>query len=597
MNLLSALRSVHLFSKKEKLRPLTTPWGESLDTEHVLDAYPRPQMRRSHYINLNGYWHYAITKTRRRPDKFDGKILVPFSPEAPLSGVSRQLQPKEVLIYERSLPLNAVPSDSQRCILHFGAVDQFASVVINGQPICSHIGGYFPFSADITDYLRDGQNLLTVYVEDRSDTSYHSTGKQKLKRGGMFYTAQSGIWQTVWMEMVPSIYIQELHITPQYEKETVHVSVRLNRPLYTVHGDNAVFCHVIDANGDIVSKGICTNHSDSLCEYSCYCDVNQMQSWSPENPYLYQLRVCAGEDQVTGYFAMRTFTIEPDDAGHPRFCLNHEPLFLNGVLDQGYWPDGLYTAPSDEALIFDIQTMKDLGFNMLRKHVKIESARWYYHCDRLGMIVWQDMVNGGGYSAPFMTWIPAVLPSFKTHFSDKCYALFCRKNVHGREEFIQECKDAVAALKCFPCISTWVIFNEGWGQFDSKELTTMFRELDDTRLIDAASGWFDRRQGDFKSEHNYFDKQFVLPSKRAFVISEYGGYTCRIEDHVSTSSVYGYKVFLSQEAFRKGYEKLIADEIQPLIEKGLCGAVYTQVSDIEDEVNGLLTYDRKVCKL
>ena len=597
MNLLSALRSVRLFSKKEKLQPLMTPWGETLDPEHVLEEYPRPQMRRSEYLNLNGYWNYAIRADRRHPDTFDGKILVPFSPEAPLSGVNRQLKPREMLIYERTLPPEAVPSDGHRCILHFGAVDQFARVTVNGQPVCSHIGGYLPFSADITEYLQDVRNLLTVYVEDRSDTSYHSVGKQKLKHGGMFYTAQSGIWQTVWIELVPSVYVQELHIEPLYDKETVQVQVRLNRPLPTGHGEDAVFCHVLDADGLIVSKGICTNSSDSLCDYSCYCDVDRMQSWTPERPYLYQLRVCAGEDEVTGYFAMRTFTIEDDADGHPRFCLNHEPLFLNGVLDQGYWPDGLYTAPSDKALVFDIQTMKELGFNMMRKHVKIEAARWYYHCDRLGMIVWQDMVNGGGYRAPFMTWLPAVLPSFKIHFTDKCYALLCRKNVRGREEFIQECRDSVAALKAFPCISTWVIFNEGWGQFDSKKLTCLFRELDSSRLIDSASGWFDRRQGDFKSEHNYFDRQFIIPDKRAYVISEYGGYTCQIKEHVATASVYGYKVFPSADSFREGYERLMEDEITPLIEKGLCGAVYTQVSDIEDEINGLLTYDRKICKL
>lgn len=597
MDLLSALKNVRLSSKKRKLSPLSTVWGEALDPKHVLEEYPRPQMQRSHYINLNGYWNYAITSSRCKPELFDGTILVPFSPESPLSGVNRQLKPKETLIYERSLPLDAPPSNHERCILHFGAIDQYARILVNGEQVISHIGGYLPFSADITSYLRTGENLLTVYVEDHSDTSYHSTGKQKLKRGGMFYTAQSGIWQTVWMETVPSVYIQELITTPHYEKETVHVSVRLSQPLNAGVHENQVFCQVFDADGEIVSRGICTNHSDSLCEYSCYCDVNHMQSWSPDHPYLYKLRVFAGADEVTGYFAMRTFTTEPDADGHPRFCLNHRPLFLNGILDQGYWPDGLYTAPSDEALIFDIQTMKRLGFNMLRKHVKIESARWYYHCDRLGMIVWQDMVNGGSYKAPVMTWLPTVLPSVKSHLTDRLYPLLGRRNVHGREEFILECRNTVRALRSFPCISTWVIFNEGWGQFESRLLTKLFRELDPDRLIDSASGWYDRGYGDFSSAHVYFMKLSFTPSDRASVISEYGGYSCPVKEHTASSSVYGYKMFRDTDSFREAFLRLREDELKPLIKEGLSGAVYTQVSDIEDELNGLLTYDRKICKL
>lgn len=597
MNLLYALRSLRLFSKKEKLSPLLTSWGENLNPDHVLEEYPRPQMVRDSYVNLNGYWDCRITDLKKHTNRYHGKILVPFSPEAPLSGVGIQLKPSETMFLERFLSISRLPENGMRCILHFGAVDQHACVYVNKEMAADHEGGYLPFSIDITDYLKEGDNLLTVMVQDKSDTSYHSVGKQKLKRGGMFYTAQSGIWQTVWLEWVPSIYVKRILLTPQYDKETVHVSIEMNRPLPVCHSDNMVCCHVVDADGNIISKGICTNHSDSLCSYSCYCDIDHMHPWTPDTPYLYHLIVYAGEDEVTGYFAMRKFSIEPDPQGLPRFCLNHEPLFLNGVLDQGYWPDGLYTAPSDEALIFDIQMMKDLGFNMLRKHVKIESARWYYHCDRLGMIVWQDMVSGGGYHAPLMTWIPALIPAFKIYFNDRLYPLLCRKNPRGREEFIQECRETVLALRCFPCISTWVIFNEGWGQFDSEKITDLVRELDGTRLIDSASGWFDRNQGDFKSEHNYFSKQFVIPSQRAFVISEYGGYACPVKGHVSTQAVYGYKIFRSLDAFRKAFRQLMKEEIEPLKAKGLCGAIYTQVSDIEEETNGLLTYDRKICKL
>lgn len=596
MNILSAIKSVRIFPGKNKLQVLTTPWSESLDTSHVLDEYPRPQMVRNHYINLNGYWDYKVYAPKGHL-KSSGQLLVPFSPEAPLSGAGFQLKPNEILVCERLLPQLQPPAEGSRCILHFGAVDQYARVYINGHLAVSHIGGYLPFSADITEFLTNGDNLLSVRIVDRSDTSYHSIGKQKLKRGGMFYTAQSGIWQTVWLEWVPDIYIQDLLITPCFDKETVHVSLTLNKPLSSGPGTDCVLCRVLDAEGAHVSKGVCANQSDSMCHYSCYCDVDDVHPWTPDTPYLYSLEVTAGADCVTGYFAMRTFSIEQDSKGIPRFCLNHHPLLLNGVLDQGYWPDGLYTAPSDEALMYDIKKMKELGFNLIRKHVKIEPARWYYHCDRLGMIVWQDMVNGGKYLAPFMTWLPALFPKLKTHFSDRFYSLLGRKNIHGREDFERECLETAAALRSFPCISTWVLFNEGWGQFDSKRLTKKLKDMDSGRLIDSASGWFDRGQGDFKSEHNYFEKLSVIPDKRAFVISEYGGYACQIKEHISTKAIYGYKIYPTLEQFQNAYFNLRRTELEPLIEQGLCGAVYTQVSDIEDEINGLLTYDRRFCKL
>ena len=600
MNLKAALRSAHLFAKKEAPAPLSTVWGEHLDPEHILEEYPRPQLVRNSYINLNGFWNYKILKKdKNKISELQGKILVPFSPEAPLSGVNHQLLPSETLICERKLPKLQSPGEGYHCILHFGAVDQLCQVFVNGTLLTTHVGGYLPFSIDITSHLHKEDNLLTVQIEDYSDHSFQSVGKQKLKRGGMFYTAQSGIWQTVWMEWVPPVYITDLEISPLFDKETIQVSVTLNsaRLNRCCCSSLSVVCNVYDAENAPVSKSVCTNSSNGLCQFSCYCDINNMHPWSPDDPYLYTLKVYAGEDEVTGYFAMRTFTIEKDDDGISRFCLNHEPLFLNGVLDQGYWPDGLYTAPSDEALIYDIQSMKKLGFNMLRKHAKIESARWYYHCDRLGMIVWQDMVNGGGYSAPLMTWLPTVWSGFRTKFSDKLYPLLGRKSSCGREQFIQECRGTVRALHAFPCISTWVIFNEGWGQFDSRKLTKMFRELDSMRLIDSASGWFDKGYGDFKSEHNYFSKQYVISDKRAYVISEFGGYACPVKKHLSTSHIYGYRIHKSLSDFQTAYQKLMKSEVEPLIAKGLCGTVYTQVSDIEDEVNGILTYDRKVCKL
>ena len=596
MNLLAALASVRIFPRKVSHQTLTTRWGKALDPQHILEEYPRPQMIRDQYINLNGEWNYTVLSEKNTITK-EGTLLVPFSPEAPLSGAGFQLKPHEKMLCERLLSVKCLPSDGSRCILHFGAVDQYAKVLVNGKVVVSHIGGYLPFSADITDALQEGCNTLTVHIEDRSDTSYHSVGKQKLKRGGMFYTAQSGIWQTVWMEWVPAVYVKKLELTPLYEKETVHVSLLLNHPISGCSDAEAVVCHVRDMDGRLISKGICTNQSDSLCCYSCYCDVNNMHPWNPDDPYLYTIEIQAGEDKVTGYFAMRTFTIEPDKKGLPRFCLNHEPLFLNGVLDQGYWPDGLYTAPSDEALIYDIQTMKNLGFNMIRKHVKVETARWYYHCDRLGMIVWQDMVNGGTYNAPFMTWLPALFPKFKLHTSDRIHPLFGRKNVHGREEFIRECKETVTALKAFPCISTWVIFNEGWGQFQTEDMTRLLGEMDPDRLIDQASGWFDQGGGDFSSLHNYFFGLFIRPErKRASALSEYGGYSYPVSGHTACEKQYGYGACKTREELNKRCTER-ADKMRELIPEGLCAGVYTQWSDIEEEVNGVYTYDRKIRKI
>lgn len=598
MNFISAIKSVRIFQRKENLIPLSTTWGESLDPSHVREEYPRPQLRREQYTILNGKWDYSISSKKDPVRKLSGKILVPFSPEAPLSGVDRQLRPDELLTCERSLPDSLVPPEGWRCILHFGAVDQYAKVLLNGNTVATHIGGYLPFSVDLTDSMRECDNHLQVKIEDRSDTSWHSTGKQRLKRGGMFYTAQSGIWQTVWAELVPDIYVKEVQITPSIEKETVFVRIRLNRPFsHRNHADSVVSCRVLDKDGNHVSRSVCTNQADSLSTYTCYCDVNNIQYWTPDSPYLYTAEITAGTDRVQCYFAMRSFTIEPDEEGIPRFCLNHKPLFLNGVLDQGYWPDGLYTAPSDEAMIYDIQMMKSLGFNMMRKHAKVECARWYYHCDRLGMIVWQDMVSGGNYHAPLMTWLPTLFPWIQSHFPDCLCRLLGRKDRKGQEEFVKECEGTVRLLSSFPCISTWVLFNEGWGQFHSTRLLKKIRSLDPERLIDAASGWFDQGHGDFKSEHNYFRKLKVKRDHRAFVLSEYGGYSCSISGHVSTKKVYGYRHYTDAGLLCDAFRSLTKDVIPPLIKQGLCGAVYTQVSDIEEEENGLLTYDRKVCKV
>ena len=588
MNLNDAIKSIQLGKKHSKPKTLYTPWGETLDPDHVHEEYPRPQLVRSQWECLNGYWDYEIVnksdkENTRPPKQWDGKILVPFSPEAPLSGVERQLQPGEYLWYHRCL--NAEKNgDTKRCLLHFGAVDERCHGYVNGKYVGSHRGGYLPFTWDITDYLKDGENHFHLVVADDSEKGKASKGKQKLLRGGMFYTAQSGIWQTVWMEWVPQNYIESLHMTPDIDKCQLTLEIHTKQPARSYRA------YVYEQE-----KMICSMESE---QNKMILNIPNQHLWSPEDPFLYTIKIEADEDQVDSYFAMRQWTLEKDDDGILRTCLNHQFYFQNGLLDQGYWPDGLYTPPSDEALIYDIQTMKQLGFNMLRKHAKIESLRWYYHCDRLGMVVWQDMVNGGDVPSPLLvTYLPTGLPVVQKLPKDLPW-MTGRKDKKVREAWILECDETVRLLYNCPSLACWVPFNEGWGQFDTQRVTDRIRTMDATRFIDAASGWFDLGCGDFVSEHNYFRKLEVHPDgKRAFVLSEYGGYACHVDGHSAVDEVYGYKTYEDTEKLNDAFWKMMTESVEPLIKKGLCAAVYTQVSDIEEEVNGVLTYDRKVCKI
>lgn len=608
MNLIDAAKSVIRSHEEDKLIPLTTVFGEALDANNVLPEYPRPQLVRDSYTNLNGMWDYAITSTDKVPENFPGQILVPFSPEATLSGVCRQLQPGEYLWYRRLLPIDsAALSDGKRVILHFGAVDSHAQVMINGHMAVAHEGGYLPFEADITPFLLAENNILLVRVQDFSDTMSHSRGKQTLKRGGIFYTAQSGIWQSVWMEYVSPCYIQKMQTICDYDSRKVNVILSLvqNQPSPIFLSVTALY-----AGKELGTQTLTLPHMKapgpgSAC-ISFTIPNEAFHPWSPQSPNLYDLKVSFGEDKVTGYFALRTFTIEKHklentDGEVPVFCLNHEPCFLMGVLDQGYWPDGLYTAPTDEALIYDITAMKKLGFNMLRKHIKVECARFYYHCDRIGMIVCQDMVNGGSkYNMPLVNIFPTLFPKLTPHIKDNCYPLLSRKEEASRIAWEEECLATIDTLSVFPSIAIWVPFNEGWGQFDSKRITELIRQKDPTRLIDSASGWFDQGAGDFISEHNYFRPLMVSVKKwgnRALFLSEYGGFACHIKDHSSVERIYGYKRYDSLEELQAAYQTLIEKSLLPLQKQGLSGAVYTQLSDVEEEVNGILTYDRKINKL
>lgn len=589
MKLKDAVRTMLFKNKLTGCSQLITRWGRKLDPDCVLAEYPRPQLRRNNYIILNGYWNYSITQNQQKPESYDGKILVPFSPESLLSGVNRQLKPYQTLWYEREIQIDNVPDD-MRCILHFGAVDQYCKVYINDLPAGEHTGGYLPFSVDITEYIKTGTNQFSLSVTDLSETSFHSRGKQKQKRGGMFYTAQSGIWQTVWMEWVPHLYIKSLRITPVMKENLVRLEIMMNDDFTPEEADNIIFrVYIYDKARLMVSRISRLPIID--IPFSDYIP------WSPENPQLYDLVITAGEDRVESYFAMRMVEIHNDEKGIPRIYFNGKPYFQKGLLDQGYWPDGLYTAPSDEAMIYDIMKAKEMGFNMLRKHLKIEPLRWYYHCDRLGMLVWQDMVNGGeDYNMLLVGYLPTIFPRIATRIKDHHYRCLGRKNAEGRAEWRKECCATVELLYNHPSVVVWVLFNEGWGQFDAADAYDMVHRLDPTRLIDHASGWFNQGCGDFHSIHNYFHPLKIKLDKYPAVLSEYGGYAYYVREHSYSPFVYGYRLYLKREDFIKAYNELneLTDE---LIDKGLAATVYTQLSDVEDEVNGLLTYDREICKL
>ncbi len=573
-----------------------TPWADALDRERPLPEYPRPQLVRGHWQNLNGVWSCAFTCDEHRPDDWHGEIVVPFSPEAELSGVGRQLQPDEHLWYRRSV---RVPGGAAggRLLLHFGAVDQRCRVLVDDEPVGSHHGGYLPFTIDVTDALGDGgEHELVVDVVDPSDTSFHSRGKQALKRGGIWYTAQSGIWQTVWLERVPERYVRELRVRPLLDEEAVEVVVESSGSPGASGASEAArpaeATVVVSADGREVARA--TGPAGAPVRLP----VPEPRRWHPDDPFLYDLEVRLGDDLVTSYFGMRSVGIGPDAAGRPRLLLNGEPILHAAVLDQGYWPDGLYTAPSDAALVHDIEQLKALGFNTLRKHIKIEPLRWYHHCDRLGMLVWQDLVNGGRRYHPGVVTVPVKLP---LRLDDRRHRLFGRQDAEGRAEFAAELDETVRLLGNAPSVVVWVPFNEGWGQFDSLAATARLRELDPDRIVDHASGWHDQGGGDLKSLHVYFRRlrpgRSWRRERRAIVVSEYGGYSLRLPGHEFGPREFGYRRYRTIDELTEAFARLHRDEIGPAIDAGLGGYVYTQLADVEDELNGVFTADRTVLKL
>ena len=597
------------------MEQLYTRWGKNLDRDHVLEEYPRPLLMREDYQILNGWWDYAFTIDYKQPQQYEGRILVPFSPETALSGVGRQLKPDEYLWYRRNFNLPGWEREKgqNRILLHFGAVDQSCEVRINGHKVKRHTGGYLPFEVDISRYAQESANELIVAVKDLSDTSYHSKGKQKLNAGGMFYTAQSGIWQTIWLEKVPETYIKEIKTVPDIEKKIIRIKVsssystdkknvdKLSRnlPIEIKIRKPGLYPDPVVKPSQISTEDMLETAVQAVSGKWIEIPIESISLWNCETPYLYYFEVKLGDDRAISYFAMRKFSLETKvHEEFPRICLNDEVQFQNGVLDQGYWPESLYTPPSDAAMIFDIREMKKTGFNMVRKHLKIEPQRWYYHCDRLGIVVWQDMVNGGSYYKHwFVTYGATLLSWLRIPMRDVYPRLLSREAKAGRLEFIREMKETIRLLGNHPSIAAWVIFNEGWGQFQTEDMTRIVRRLDPNRLIDQASGWFDQGGGDFSSLHNYFFKLFIRPEReRAALLSEFGGYSYREPGHCAKEKLYGYGICKNKKDLEKRFLERWQG-VRNLIPQGLSASIYTQWTDVEEEVNGVFTYDREVRKI
>ena len=543
---------------------LYTPQGEQISSA-PLQSYPRPQMRRESYVNLNGWWAFTVSSQAQLPTCYDREILVPYCPESLLSGIHTHFPEGSSLFYRRLLPIKK-PENGNRILLHFGAVDQYAEIYVNQKLVCTHWDGYQAFSCDITDFLQE-ENQLTVRATDDLRSCRMPYGKQTLKRGGMWYTPVSGIWQTVWLEEVPQSYIAELDIQTDDAQAVVTVTPALD--------------------GTVLFEG----QAVALQGGKAVLKPRNPQYWSPENPHLYTFTVKAGADQVESYFALRTLSVKTVNGVH-RLCLNGKPYFFHGLLDQGYYSDGLFTPASEQNFENDILQMKALGFNTLRKHIKVEPEQFYYLCDKLGMVVFQDMVNNGHYSFLRDTALPTI--GLQKRSDRKLH-----KDPQSRKAFLQGMENTVQQLKNHPCVCYWTIFNEGWGQFDSDNVCAHLRTLDSSRFIDATSGWFRGENTDVESLHIYFGSWKKLKSKnRPLVLSEFGGYCYAVEQHIfNPQKSYGYKSCKTSEDFCRDLEKLYTEKVIPAAQKGLCAAIYTQVSDVEDEINGLLTYDRKVCKV
>ncbi len=540
---------------KQSLQRQYTKEGRSLPAV-PWERYPRPQMQRSEWMCLNGEWAFSFGDTNTH-------ICVPYCPESLLSGVEHAPAIGQEMVYRRTFSIPQAWA-GRRVLLHFGAVMRKAAVWVNGAKVCTHENGYLPFSVDVTDALRPGENELCVRVINDLDTRY-PWGKQKIKRGGMWYTPCSGVWQTVWLEPVPEHAITALRIQTGVDWAEIWA-------------DGV-------SDGEVVLEG----RRYPLRNGRARIVFDQPQRWSPEHPHLYRFTLNCGDDRVASYFALRTISTETV-GGTPRLCLNGKPYFFNGLLDQGYWSDGLYTPATPEGFEHDILSMKALGFNTLRKHIKIEPEQFYYDCDRLGMIVFQDMVNNGEYRFFRDTVLPTVRLQKRNDTQQNA-------DPETRRIFWESMEQTARLLSNHPCICLWTIFNEGWGQFCADDAYERLRAIDSTRLIDSTSGWFHQRKSDVDSLHIYFTSLRLGKQRLPQLLSEFGGFVWKLPAHsFNTEKTYGYRKYATREAFVAALRDLYRSLI-PLARQGLCGAIYTQVSDVEDETNGLLTFDRAVQKV
>ncbi len=546
---------------------LYTKEGESLSgIPH--SEYPRPTMIRNSYINLNGEWSFGTCKEGKTVREY-GRITVPFPPESILSGVEKHYPDGTELHYKKSFTLpDGFKKD--RVLLHFGAIDQCATIYVNDTEVGYHIGGYDAFSFDITECLKDGENNIHVCATDNLNTLRLPYGKQREKRGGMWYTPVSGIWQTVWIESVPENHIQFVNCKADSKGVDIYINENLNGKAY------------IETPTEIKECDIHKGHGRTKLPSPIY--------WSPENPYLYNVTIKTDSDEVKTYFALRTLEIKEVN-GLNRLCLNGKPYFFHGLLDQGYWSDGIFTPASYQCFENDIMTAKNLGFNMLRKHIKTEPEYFYYLCDKLGMVVFQDMINNSDYSFFRDTALPTI--GIKKRNDKKMH-----NNPAERKAFSECSEKIILSLKKHPCVCLWTIFNEGWGQFEGELMYDFAKALDNTRFIDTASGWFTCEKSDVDSIHTYFKKYVHKKSEKPVILSEFGGYSYKLKEHsFNTKKTYGYGKFKTGEEFTEAVKNLYYNEIIPSVKEGLCATVYTQLSDVEDETNGIMTYDRRVLKL
>ena len=572
-----------MFSEKLEWCPagnkIKTKWGKNLDPNKVWQEYPRPQLERKQWLNLNGIWSYSITDVNsQKPDNFDGEILVPFSIESSLSGVMKSLNEKQILWYYKEFEIPDNWKD-KNIIIHFNAVDWICELYINDNKIGEHSGGYSEFSFDITKNIKEGKNKILLKVFDPSDKGYQAVGKQTLNPNVIWYTSISGIWQTVWLEPVNEIYIQKLEINNDYDKKEIKINVKLNLDVKLSLEASLLF------KDDELMKLKGSSNSEIVFNIP----DKHFHPWSPKEPNFYSFNINLFDnnqkiiDSIVSYTTLRKVEQKKDKNGIYRIYLNNKPLFNMGTLDQGYWPDGLYTPPSEEAMIYDINKLKELGFNTIRKHIKIEPYRYYYYCDKIGMLVWQDMPSGDRQNNKW--------EFLKLNAGDDV-----NRSEESKNNYYKEWSEIIDNLKFFQCIIVWIPFNEGWGQFDTEKVVEFTKKQDSTRLINAASGGNHRICGNFLDLHSYpHPAQYLKVDNLINILGEFGGLALDIKGHTWKEDNWGYKTCKSKEEVTEKYEEYINLLINSF--KSFSAAIYTQTTDVEIEINGLITYDRAEIKV